>query len=67
MSRAEQFGGIIPFLGGIYLTLGAYRVIRLNPKIPEKEEWWHRKFGKMSKIVGPILIGGGILQFFGLL
>ena len=28
----------------------------------EKEELWHKKFDKMSKIIGPILILIGVVQ-----
>ncbi len=67
MLHAEQYSGLISIFGGIYVTLLAYRVIRKNPKDPDRMEVWHRKFGKIMKILGPIVIGGGILQFFGLL
>jgi hypothetical protein len=66
MLHAKQLDAVIPLFGGIYATLVAYRVIRLNPKNPEKEAWWHGKFGKMMKILGPVIIVSGILEFFGL-
>ena len=62
-----KFTGLIPILGGVYLTLMAHRVIPRKPNDPEKMELWHRKFGKMSKVLGPLLVGFGLLEFFGVL
>ncbi len=62
-----NLGGLIPIFGGIYGLLIAYRVIPRNPRDPEKMELWHRKFGKMIKVLSPFLIGYGILELFGVL
>jgi hypothetical protein len=56
--------GLIPILGGVCLTLIAHRAILTNLQSPEKMELWHRKFGKMSKVLGPALIVFGLLQLF---
>ena len=61
-----HFGGLIYVFGGIYVLLTAFGVIRAN-KDPEKNELWKRKFGRMMKILAPILILFGLAQFFGLL
>jgi hypothetical protein len=61
----EQWKGLIPILGGIYGLLLAYRVLPSHPKDPEKMELWHRKFGKMMKILCPIIIVFGVLQILG--
>ncbi len=53
---------LITILGGLYLTLLAYRIIPKKPKDPEKFELWHKKFGKLLKILGPFLILWGILK-----
>lgn len=58
--------GIIPLFGGIYGILIAYRIIPFNSKEPEKEELWHNKFGKMMKILAPIVTLFGILTILGL-
>ena len=58
----DQWNGLIPLLGGIYGLLLAYRVVPRKPKDPEKMELWHRKFGKMMKILSPCLIIFGILE-----
>ena len=66
----EKWNGLIPILGGIYGLLMAYRVIPINPQNPEKMELWHRKFGKMMKIICPFIIIFGIfllLEGFGIL
>lgn len=56
---------IIPF--GVYVLLLAYRVVPINRKDPERAELWHRKFGKISKILAPIIILFGILLLLGVL
>jgi len=62
-----NLGGLIPILGGIYGLLLAYRVLPRHPKDPEKMELWHRKFGKLMKVLSPCLIGFGLLQLLGIL
>ncbi len=59
--------GLIPILGGIYGLLLAYRVVPKKPKDPEKMELWHRKFGKMMKVLSPVLIVFGLLLLFRIL
>ena len=54
-------------LGGIYCLLLAYHIVPKNPKDPERLELWHRKFGKMMKILSPIVIISGILMLLGVL
>jgi hypothetical protein len=63
----DKWNGLIPILGGIYGLLLAYRVVPRKPKDPEKMELWHRKFGKMIKILSPLLIIFGILELLGVL
>lgn len=60
-----NWSGFIPIAGGIYLLLVSYRVVRLG-KNPEASELWLRKFGPMSKILGPIIILSGLGQLSGL-
>ena len=62
-----KLDGLIPILGGIYLLLIVYRVVPRKPKDPEKMELWHRKFDKMMKVLGPFLIGFGLLELLGIL
>ena len=57
----DRWNGIVPLLGGIYGLLMAYRVLPRKPKDPEKMELWHRKFGKMMKIICPFLVVYGCL------
>jgi len=57
-----NLGDLIPIAGGIYGLLMAYRIIPKNPKDPEKMELWHRKFGKMMKILCPLVILWGIVK-----
>ena len=63
----DRWNGIVPLLGGIYGLLMAYRVLPRKPKDPEKMELWHRKFGKMMKIICPCLIVYGVLVLVGIL
>jgi hypothetical protein len=56
---------IIPF--GVYLFLLAYRVVPINRKDPERAALWHRKFGKITKILAPIIILFGVLLLLGVL
>jgi len=58
----DKFNGLIPLLGGIYGLLIAFRILPRNPKDPEKMELWHKKFGKMMKILCPIIIIFGIVK-----
>ena len=60
-----HWNGLIPIAGGIFLLLASYRVIQLG-KNPDASELWLRKFGPMSKILGPIIILSGLGQLFGL-
>jgi hypothetical protein len=63
----EKWNGLIPILGGIYGLLLAYRVVPRKPKDPEKMELWHRKYGKLIKILSPFLIIFGILELLGVI
>jgi len=63
----DKWSGLIPLLCGIYGLLLVYRVVPRKPKDPEKMELWHRKFGKMMKILSPFLIIFGILELLGVL
>jgi hypothetical protein len=58
---------LIVIFGGIYLTLMAYSVIPIHSKDPEKAKLWHKKFGKLSKILGPIMVLFGVAKLFGIL
>jgi hypothetical protein len=62
-----KLGGLIPIFGGIYGLLLAHRVLPRHPKDPEKMELWHRKFGKLMKVLSPFLIGFGLLELLGVL
>ncbi len=59
--------GLIPLLGGIYGYLLANGTLPRKPKEPEKMALWRRKFGRMMKIITPILIVFGTLQLLGVL
>jgi hypothetical protein len=54
---------LIPLIGGIYCLLIAFRIIRVS-KNPETEEAWHRKFGRLMKLMGPVLVLFGLIELF---
>ncbi len=62
-----KLDGLLLILVGIYLLLLVYRVVPRQPKDPEKLELWHRKFGRLMKVLAPFLIGYGLLRLFGIL
>ena len=59
--------GLIPLLGGVYGFLLANGTLPKNPKDPLKMEEWRGKFGKMMKIVCPLLIVFDMLQLLGVM
>lgn len=65
--RCGCITGLIFLIVGIYGLLLAYRVVPLKIKDPEKADIWYNKFGKLLKILGPIVIITGILMIFGIL
>jgi hypothetical protein len=56
--------GLLPIALGIYVLLAVFRVIRIN-KNPEANDLWLRKFGRLTKVLGPILIIAGLIQLLG--
>ena len=67
MSDWGNLQGLISILGGILGYLYANGTLPRNPKDPEKMELWRRKFGKMMKILCPILVLFGVAELLGLL
>lgn len=61
-----DFSGLIPIALGTYVLLGAFRVVPVS-KNQEKNELWLRKFGRLMKVLGPILILGGLAELLGFL
>ena len=59
--------GLIPILGGIYGLLLAKGILPRNARDPDKMELWRRKFGRMLKIICPLIFVFGVLQFIGVL
>jgi hypothetical protein len=52
--------GAIPFLGGIYATLIAYRVLGKKPGQSLQYDEWHLKYGGMLKVLGPLVTLFGV-------
>lgn len=61
----DRWQGLIFIVGGIYGLLLAYKILPKNPKDPKRMELWHKKFGKVMKILSPIIIISGILSLTG--
>ena len=59
--------GLIPLLGGTYGLLLAQGVLPRRPANPERMEMWRRKYGKLLRVLSPIVIAFGALQLFGML
>lgn len=58
--------GAIPILGGLVVWLAATG--RYHPsKDPARGEAWRRQWGPKLKILAPIVILFGVLQFLGIL
>jgi hypothetical protein len=52
---------LIAIIGGGLLSLIAYNKVQLDKFIsPDEAENWHRKFGKIAKILGPTVVVIGI-------
>ena len=59
--------GLIPIIAGTLIFLVGTGAISLNAKDPAKMEAWRSKYGKIIKILGPLVILFGFLQLFGIL
>ena len=59
--------GLIPILGGALLWLVATGVLPKNPKKPEQLQEWRQKYGKVVKILAPIVFVFGIVQLSGII
>lgn len=66
-SAYDKWNGLIPLFGGIYVSLIAFKVINPNKKNPEKMEIWHKRFGPMMKVIGPLVVLFGIITLTGML
>ena len=52
----ELVNGAIPLLGGIYLTLLGFRRTGKQPGVSPSFDEWHRRYGRLLKVIGPALI-----------
>jgi hypothetical protein len=52
----EFVNGLIPFVGGVYATLLAFRVIGPKPGAKPKMDDWHRRWGGFMLVGGPLLV-----------
>ena len=57
--------GLIPIVGGMVVYLMGTGAIPPNPKDPAQLEAWRQKYGKLIKILGPVVILFGVLQLIG--
>jgi hypothetical protein len=56
--------GSIPILIGIWATLTGNRLIGPKPGTSPREDLYHKKFGAMNRLLGPVLIVVGLVMFF---
>ena len=63
MDKVDWFA-LIPIFAGVYMYFVAIGVLPKNPKEPERMELWRRKFGGMMKVLSPLMVVIGFLQFF---
>jgi hypothetical protein len=52
----------IPFLGGLLVTLLAYRVVGKPPGQDPRWDAWHAKWAGLLKVLGPLLMGASVLM-----
>ncbi len=48
--------GAIPFVGGVFATLLALRVVGPKPGVNPKQDDWHRRWGGFMRVCGPLLV-----------
>jgi hypothetical protein len=53
--------GCIPFIGGIVATLYGYRILGKTPGQDPRFDGWHAKWGRMLKVLGPLVALFGVL------
>lgn len=46
--------GVIPFVGGLYFSLLAFRVIGKKPGESAKWDEWHRRYGVLMRVLAPL-------------
>ncbi len=54
---------LISILGGLYVYLAAKGHVMIS-KNPESNHRWVQKYGSIMKIIGPMVMVFGILNFF---
>ena len=57
--------GLIPIAAGTAIYLTGIGAIPRHPKDPAKMEAWRNKYGKLIKVLGPVVIFFGVLQLIG--
>ncbi|HVS39168.1 MAG TPA: hypothetical protein VMS17_26660 [Gemmataceae bacterium] len=56
--------GAIPLLCGLYATLQAYRLVGKKPGQDPGWDRWHKRFGALLKVAGPLVMASGVVMFF---
>ena len=62
----DRVVGAIFILGGIQILFLTYGPLPKEQVRKEEREIWRRKYGKMTKILSPIIIISGILFLLGI-
>lgn len=60
---ADKWNGLFIAAVGVYALLLGYRIVPLKAGDPVRSDSWHKKYGGLLKIVGPVMIvcGAGSL------
>ncbi len=54
--------GLIPLFGGLFATLYGWRKLGKHPGADPKFDAWHAQYGKLLKVIGPLVILFGVWQ-----
>ncbi|MFT6399197.1 MAG: hypothetical protein ACJAYU_003962 [Bradymonadia bacterium] len=57
--------GLIPICGGIYFFLIANGTLPRNPRDPERMADWRKRFGRVGKVIAPLIVVHGCMQLAG--
>jgi len=62
MTPGEWWDCGLTFLAGVFLTLYGYRALSAAPGVDPKADEFHRRWGRLFRVAGPIIAVGGILM-----
>jgi hypothetical protein len=57
---SDKWTGLFIVLVGVYTALLAYKILPLKAGDPEFSANWHKKYGRLMKVLGPVMILCGV-------